>query len=274
MEPGRRRAYIWEPYLFRDTPTDRERSTPDISIPGADTANFPNSAFTLPEGRFYFENSPLGYYGGSSAAIAQYNWELFYRYGVTDNLEFRLYTSGFTVMDNRSTIAGFSPITFDLKYHLWDENTDHLIPALGAEVYVQTTWGTASLNSGTQTAFSLNVDHTLPFGLSLEWNVGVTQIFDPGGVNFIEENGAWSLQRDLTDDLAIFLHGYHNAAGLPRGSGAKLSPLNGYRRINGRVYGAGAIWTFSPEMQIFGSLNAGTDTAPSWIALAGFALAF
>jgi hypothetical protein len=273
MEPGRR-EYLWEPYLYRDAPTARERATPNINTPGADTANFPNSAFTLPEGRFYFENSPLGYYGGSTAVLAQYNWELFYRYGVTDNLEFRLYTSGFTVLDSRPTVAGFSPITFDLKYHLWDENPAYAIPAVGAEVYVQTTWGTASLNGGTQTAFSVNLDHTLPFGFSLEWNIGATQIFAQDGVNAVEENAAWSLQRDIAQDLAVFIHGYHNSASLPRGSAGRLNPSTGYHRINGRVYGAGAIWTVNQGMQVFGSLNAGTDTAPSWIALAGFAWAF
>ena len=40
----------------------------DISDPGPDTVNFPNSPFTLPKGRLYFENSPFGYYGGPPGA--------------------------------------------------------------------------------------------------------------------------------------------------------------------------------------------------------------
>jgi hypothetical protein len=273
-QPEGSRQYLWKPFLYHDSPTEEERNTPDISTPGADTANFPNSAFTLPEGRFYFENSPIGFYGSSRASPSQYNWELFYRYGVTDNLEFRLFTSGLTVVDGSPTTVGFSPATFDLKYNLWEENTDYLIPAVGIESYVQTTWGSASTVDGTQVAWSINVDHSLPFDLAFEWNVGSTQIFTPGGRSIAEANGSWSLQRDITDSVALFIHAYHNAASLPRGAISNLDPQRGFHRINGHVVGAGAIWTVGEKMQVFGSVNAGTKTAPSFIGLLGFALAF
>lgn len=202
--------YIWAPYLYHDPATAEERAQPDINTPGPDTANFPNSAFTLPEGRFYFENSPIGYYAASRRTPAQYDWELFYRYGVTDNLEFRIFTNGFTVVDGFPTTLGFSPVTFDLKYNVWEDNPDYWIPAVGVETYVQTTWGSTGLTSGTQVAWSINVDHSLPFGLALEWNIGLTKIFDRGR-EVLEENASWSLQRDLTEDVAVFVHAYHNA---------------------------------------------------------------
>ena len=37
----------------------------DIRDPDPDTANFPNGAYTLPKGRLYIENSPVGFYGAS-----------------------------------------------------------------------------------------------------------------------------------------------------------------------------------------------------------------
>ena len=41
------------------------RSNHDVTFPGPDTANFPNSAFTLPKGRVYIENSPVTFFGKS-----------------------------------------------------------------------------------------------------------------------------------------------------------------------------------------------------------------
>src|SRR5581483_11112897 len=38
---------------------ERDPDAPDIREPGPDTANFPNSAFTLPQGRYYVEVSPV-----------------------------------------------------------------------------------------------------------------------------------------------------------------------------------------------------------------------
>ena len=45
----------------------RRRMKIDIRDPDPDTANFPNGAYTLPKGRVYIENSPVGFYGRSSA---------------------------------------------------------------------------------------------------------------------------------------------------------------------------------------------------------------
>ena len=43
----------------------RRRMKIDIRDPDPDTANFPNGAYTLPKGRMYIENSPVGFYGAS-----------------------------------------------------------------------------------------------------------------------------------------------------------------------------------------------------------------
>ena len=63
----------------------------DIRDPDPDTANFPNGAYTLPKGRMYIENSPVSFYGPSTITPPQYNWEYLLRYGLTDNLELRLF---------------------------------------------------------------------------------------------------------------------------------------------------------------------------------------
>ncbi len=268
------REWIWAPYLYRDPATPQERAQPDISTPGPDTANFPNSAFTLPEGRFYFENSPVGYYSATQRTAPQYDWELFLRYGVTDNLEFRLFTNGLTVVEGAPTTVGFSPLTFDVKYQIWEENLAYRIPAVALETYVQTTWGSSSLSNHTQWAWSVNLDHTLPFGLGLEWNIGLTSIFLNHESNLVEETLSWSLQRDLTEDVALFVHGYHNGAALPRGSTVRVDRERLFRSFNGQVFGAGATWTLDDTLEVFGSANAGIGDAPGFIGLAGFAVAF
>jgi hypothetical protein len=72
----------------------RRRMKVDIRDPDPDTANFPNGAYTVPKGRAYIENSPLGLYGPSVIGLPQYNWEYLFRYGMTDNLELRIFSRG------------------------------------------------------------------------------------------------------------------------------------------------------------------------------------
>src|SRR5262249_17060258 len=66
----------------------RSESKVDIRYPDPDTSNFPNSAFTLPQGRVYIETSPISFYGPSAISARIYNWEFLFRYGLTDRFEF------------------------------------------------------------------------------------------------------------------------------------------------------------------------------------------
>ena len=90
----------------------------DIRDPDPDTANFPNGAYTLPKGRLYIENSPLGLYGASRSGNQPglYQWEYLIRYGLTDNLEFRVFSNGLSVQAgqaDQSGVTGFQPLAFE-----------------------------------------------------------------------------------------------------------------------------------------------------------------
>ncbi len=91
----------------------RRRMKVDIRDPDPDTANFPNGAYTLPKGRMYVENSPLGLYGASKNTPRIYQWEYLLRYGLTDNLEFRIFSNGLTAqaaMAKQKATTGYSPL--------------------------------------------------------------------------------------------------------------------------------------------------------------------
>ena len=147
----------------------RRRMKIDIRDPDPDTANFPNGAYTLPKGRLYIENSPLGFYGASRNGYQPhtYQWEFLLRYGLTDNLEFRLFSNGLTyqaAQGKQPATTGFSPLAFDFKVNFWEENTRYHIPAMGVEMYIQTTFGSPAFNNGTQPSMNLLFDQSLPLG--------------------------------------------------------------------------------------------------------------
>ena len=145
----------------------RRRMKVDIRDPDPDTANFPNGAYTLPKGRVYIENSPVGFYGRSAGSAAQYNWEYLFRYGMTDNLEFRIFSNGLTATRGRRGTVGFSPLAFDFKINFWEENTKYWLPAMGVELYIQTTFGSPAFNSGTQPSLESALRPHLAFGIQL-----------------------------------------------------------------------------------------------------------
>ena len=95
----------------------RRQSNIDIRDPDPDTANFPNGAYTLPKGRMYLETSPVGLYGSSKNTPKTYQWEYLMRYGLTDNLEFRIFSNGLTVQKGAKRVIGYSPLAFDFKIH-------------------------------------------------------------------------------------------------------------------------------------------------------------
>lgn len=248
----------------------------DIRFPGPDTANFPNSAYTLPKGRFYLETSPVGFYGPTRFSPGQYNWEFLARYGLTDNLELRLFSSGYTVQLGRNQTTGFSPLAFDFKMNFWEENPRYLVPAMGVEIYIQTTFGSDAFNGGTQPSVALLFDHTLPLDINFEYNFAMVGFEDAAGNTDYAFGFNWAFQRELIEDVEVFAHGFYNAPNLP-----KLPALHNNERIlledpADVVYvGAGAIWSVSNRLSIFGSYNAGlTRVASTPISYLGFAVAF
>jgi hypothetical protein len=176
----------------------------DIRDPDPDTANFPNGAYTIPKGRLYIETSPVGFYGSSKISSPQYNWEYLIRYGLTDNLEFRIFSNGLTATRGSHSAVGISPLAFDFKANFWEENTRYFLPAMGAEIYLQTTLGSPAFNSGTQPSIALLFDQTLPLGLNLEQNFGITGNRGILGENIYEFSYQWSIQRQIIEDFDMF----------------------------------------------------------------------
>jgi hypothetical protein len=261
----------------------RARMKVDIRDPDPDTANFPNGAYTLPKGRMLIENSPLGLYGASKNTPRIYQWEYLLRYGLTDNLELRIFSNGLTAQAaqaKQKATTGYSPLAFDFKANFWEENTRYHIPAMGIEVYLQTTFGSPAFNAGTQPSMNLLFDQSLPLGIGFEYNFGIAGVQNGLGMTKYEFNFAWSFQREVVKDFDIFVQGFYNESGLPRllqfGHVKDLASLLARATIPvANVVGVGAIKTVNDRFAIFGSYNFGTTTgSPHTIALTGFALAF
>jgi hypothetical protein len=256
---------------------ERRPTEPNIADPGPDLANFPNSAFTLPQGRAYVEISPFTYYGTAQSSPAQYNAGFLLRYGATDDIELRLLGNGVSWVGGSDSTWGFSPIAFDTKIQLWKEKPDYFLPAAGFEAYIQTQWlGSAAFNGGTQPSFTFNFDQSLPFDIGFEYNFGVTRVRDAANHNDWQFSFQWGLQRYLFNkDFAVFVHGFYNAMTLPRLANAQAVFGTRSNKFIQNAVGAGFVWTVSPRWSVFGQVSGGTtQLTPSLISLLGFAVAF
>jgi hypothetical protein len=246
-----------------DPPKRRPASRPDIREPGPDISNFPNSPFTLPQGRAYIETSPVFISGPSRGTPPTYNAEFLLRYGLTDRVELRLFGNGPTFERGPLGSNGFAPLAWDIKTNLWKENEEYHIPAVGLEVFLLTASGSKRLNQGTQPSITLLFSHTLPFDIILEWNVGL--VGDPSlNNNFsnIEPAAAWAFERPIFRDFYFFFQGYFNGPTLPRfGDGVEL--------------GGGVRWTLTDRFALWASYNGGlSKEAPTTIFYLGGAMAF
>ncbi len=256
----------------------RRRMKIDIRDPDPDLANFPNGAYTIPKGRLYIENSPVGFYGASHNGFQPrtYQWEYLIRYGLTDNLELRIFSNGLTHQSSQTgqpATTGLSPLAFDFKVNFWEENTRYHLPAMGVEMYIQTDFGSTAFNNGTQPSLNLLFDQSLPLDISFEYNFGITGVQNNEKEIAYQFSYQWSLQRQVVTDFDVFVHGFYNAAALPR-----LIQFQNVQNTNipsVTAIGVGAIWTINNRIAVFGSCNFGlTSAAPSTFGLMGFAVAF
>lgn len=267
----------------------------DIRAPGSDLANFPNSAFTLPKGGFYVEMAPASYTGSSSTLSAQYNWEYLLRYGLTDRIELRLYSPGFSVQQSPNAATGFSPLTFDTKIHLWDENQAFWLPAAGLEVLLQTEiLGSSAFNAGLEPSFSVNFDQSLPYELQFEYNLGAARFENPSNIaqSIWDFTFSWAIQREIVEDVDFFVNGYTNAANLPRIGRVSDQSSRRCPRSNRvcreqdlikditqqggnnsqHMLGVGGLWTVSDQTSLFANLAGGLNArTPDFFGYVGFA---
>ena len=239
---------------------EQKSNEASIRTPGPDLANFPNSAFTLPQGRAYVELAPLNY-TRRSAGGSPTQWSAGYllRYGVTDDFELRLLSNGYTNVRGSDGPSGMAPQTFDFKWHVCDESKDSHLPAFGIEVAVQTEIASRAFRQGTQPALSLNFDQTLPLDIAFEYNIGVFTQDSDEGERQAQGAFSWALQKEVVTDVAFFVNGYTNT-----GEGHPVSAV-----------GAGLQWTPTSRVALYTNLSGGLTQATSkFSALFGFAVAF
>jgi hypothetical protein len=257
---------------------------PDLRTPGPDMGDYPNSAYTLPKGRTYIEFSPVTLSNADRENPASYNAPFLLRYGLTDDVEFRIFSNGVTHDGGKFSTTGFSPLGLDMKIHLWDDRREWLIPAVSFEGYLLTVWGSPQFNGGWQPSINLNFDLPLSKKLNLEWSVGYTGVRDAVNVvtgrrfvprhhslvplihrtnlNVNQPTVQWALEYELTERVELFFHGFHNGAIL-------------FQQGAGEMIGAGAFWVLTPGLMIFGSVNTGlTPNLPSINGQMGFVVAF
>ena len=210
-----------QPAFENPNALDEDKKPLTIRDPGADMANYPNSAFTLPEGGFYLESVPFSFTGKSASSGPQtMNGQVLFRYGLVDDIELRLFYTPWEVQSTRSGVdSGSGPLAFDTKIHLWDTWEEYFIPAAGFELTITTPWlASTAFQSPTSPGFSFNFDQDLPFGIGIEYNLGATSYEDPNDLSqsVWQFAGQWAAQKDITDDVAVFFNGYYNRTTLPR----------------------------------------------------------
>lgn len=258
---------------------DSWRSRPDIANPGPDIANFPNSAFTLPEGRAYVELAPFNFSGAAHGAVnQQFYTQFLLRYGLTDDIELRLMGNGMTLIHPQqgNSVLGFSPLQFDTKINLWLEKKDYYLPAAGIEMYVQTPWmANPALNQSTQPYLALLFDQSLPWDINLEYNIGTSRTQTPMDINVWQLIFQWALQKDiLDDDVAIFAHGSYSSWTQSLNSNPHPT-LDNPLTMTGNLMGGGLIWTINSQFAVFGQVSGPlTQYTPSMNSMLGFAAAF
>jgi hypothetical protein len=260
-------------------------SEPDIEKPGPDFGDYPNSAYTLPKGRAYIEMAPLSYLGPDQHNSASNSMPYLFRYGVTDDVEFRLTGSGLSsAFDPETTVVGFAPLLLDTKIHLWDDQIEKLIPAVSFEAFLQTNLASPSFQTGFQPSININMDFPFTEKTNLEMTVGYSSVQDAvhvvSGRRFIPRLGhsipklakqnlnvnqfsfQFALEQQVTEKVQIFLQGYYNG--------------DVYRQSGiGKVIGVGYFYQLSKVSTFFNSYNFGiSQDAPNFSSQVGFAFAF
>lgn len=176
------------------------------------------------------------------------NAEFLLRLGLTDRFEFRIFSSGSSWQAaglGMDETTGFSPLVFDTKIHLWEENRDWFLPAAGLEAFVQTPWGSPAFDAGTQPAVIMLFRNTLFWGLTAEYNVGVPADSTKQGyvpIDIVQ----WAITKEITEDFQLFVHGFQNESALPRVSAQT-------------VVGGGFVWFPGDRLSVFGNRGVGTD---------------
>lgn len=231
------RPYSWfGEALGGSEESEEEAPQPSILDPGPDTADFPDSAFTVKPGVVYFETS-LTYESSKGERVRDYFTPTLIRVGIAEDIEFRLASPGIIYEDAPDdSTSGFGPLIVGFKFHMWEEREEAHIPALGIIVQVQAPTASAGFDNGTaEPTVFFNYDWSLPHDFAFEFNAGISWLHDDAGDRFVQGIFLWSLSRDWPNDFKTFFHGFLLT---PAGSGVQEELMIGpgiFRALNNRV---------------------------------------
>lgn len=242
----------------------------DIKEPGPDSANFPNSAFTLPPGEVYIETSPITFQKNPNfsrrridTTVHQYSLPTLIRVGIFRDFELRFWSQTLqieTTADRRA--VGFGALMFDSKFHFWDQDKEKHIPAFGVQIFSQSNLGSEAFSVPQwEPGFSLNFDYEFENGFSVEWNIDGEYTLDLDGKRVYQAGFQWAVQRELLPSLDGFVHGYFNTPETTR-------------FLEGSAVGLGMIWFATKQMALDGSYSFGIHPgSPNPIVRFGLSLA-
>lgn len=286
---------LWFAFVFASLGSgslmaDERVTTTEYQGADSELASFPNSASTLPQGKWSLEWSTVSYTDGSKVSVPMASSDVLIRYGLFDPLELRIYTQGVTAQWGSNRTVGFSPLTFDLKARLL-ETTDESpwLPGVAFETAIQTQlMGSAAFDAGTEPTFTLNVDQPLGDFL-FQYNVGTMRFMSPCNPNQLDWNltYSWSIEREVTEDLTFFVDGFYGSSILPKVTTmSKVTPgvctgtgsaANSYGK-NGRLFGenmvgGGLFWHATPDLGFYMNVAGGTNVdSPGVMSYLGFVL--
>jgi hypothetical protein len=182
---------------------------PNITKPGTDSTDFPDSPYAVPAGVTYVEGS-LTYESSKGPRVRDYTTAILVRTGLGGGMELRLSSPGLIHETSpSSSTTGFGPLTMGLKLEMSPEGSHVLCPAVGSIVQVLLPTASAGFDSGVaEPTFFLNFAHPLPEGWELEWNAGIGAVKDDTEGWFAQGLLLWAIGRELSPELEVFLHGF------------------------------------------------------------------
>lgn len=279
---GLARNRAGDPARLRLTQNDSSSTEEaDIANPGPDMGDYPNSAYTLRKGQAYVEMGPASFRTKNASTSSAYATPFLLRYGVTDDVEFRVLGTGLTSLISPNQTTGFGVLTFDTKIHLWNDRMEYFIPAVSFEASLQSRLGSPAFQAGIDPSLNINMDFPFTEQTNLEATVsyagGESSIYlitggggpadrHPTVVNVSQNYFTFSVQaaleQEVTDTFSVFVHGYY---GVPvQASGGSDA-----------VAGAGFFYQINRRVMTFGSANAGlTETVSPFLTQLGVAIAF
>ncbi|MFO0919123.1 MAG: hypothetical protein U0872_12510, partial [Planctomycetaceae bacterium] len=159
-------------FAERDAAQDSGSDDLDITQPGPDMGDYPNSAYTLKRGRVQLEMAGLSMRTKNNNNASAYATPFLFRYGVTDDVEFRVLGTGFTALIEPNPTTGFGVITLDTKIHLWNDRMEYFIPAMSFEATLQTQWGSSAFQAGIEPGININMDFPFTEQTNFEATIG------------------------------------------------------------------------------------------------------